>query len=90
MSLGEPVVAMLIDELVVIQVRICGVDPINLFTLTRRQRFLRIKTLDAAEESLAAQYLVEAGDTAGEPMGGIEERGIGIGHLSRLNQQFGR
>lgn len=40
---------------------------------------MRVEARGGGEEALAAERFVDAGETAGKMMGGIEERGVGVG-----------
>jgi hypothetical protein len=69
------------DEGVVAQVGVGGVDAVDFFALAGGEGFVFVEAPDAFEEALAAEDLVEAGDAAGESVGGVEEGGIGVGDL---------
>jgi hypothetical protein len=43
--------------------------------------FVFVEAPGAFEQALAAEDLVEAGDAAGEVVGGVEEGGVGVSHL---------
>ena len=78
---------MLLHELVVCQVRVAGEHAVDLLHLSRAQILVRIEAPAAREQPLPAQHFVNAGDASGEPMGGIEQRGIGVGQLGAERQQ---
>ena len=48
---------------------------------------MRVEAADRGEQALAPQHLVQAGDAAGEPVGSVEERGVGVGDLDARAQQ---
>jgi len=54
-------------------------DAGNLGGLTGGESFVRVEARGGGEEALAAERFVDAGETAGKLMGGIEERGVGVG-----------
>ncbi len=70
---------MLVDECVVVEVGIGGVDSGNFFGLAGAESFVGVEAPDAFEESLTAEDFVEAGDAAGKMIGGVEEGGVGVG-----------
>ena len=51
----------------------------NLGGLTGGESFVRVEARGGGEEALAAERFVDARETAGKLMGGIEERGVGVG-----------
>ena len=58
--------------------------------LARAQFLVRIQAPAPGEEALAPQDFVDAGNAAGEPVGGIEQGGIGVGQLRAESQQAER
>src|SRR6185437_1768381 len=79
--LSKPLVEMLRDECIVVQLRIGTIHAINLFALALGQSFFWIKTPDAFKQTLAAQHLMNAGDAAGEAVGRVKESRVGFGDL---------
>src|ERR1043165_8187478 len=61
------------------QMRICAIDPVDLFHLSRAERFVFVQAPKSLEQALPAQHFVQAGDAAAEAVGGVEERGVAIG-----------
>jgi len=84
---GEPGVAVLVDECVVVEVGVGGVDARDFFGLAGAEGFVGVETPNAFEEALAAENLVEAGDAAGKMIGGIEEGGVGIGDFDAFAEK---
>ena len=56
---------MLLHKPIVLQVRVGGGDPIQLFGLPGAQTFLRVEAPDAFQQALAAKHLVNAGELIG-------------------------
>ena len=54
-------------------------DAGDLGGLTGGESLVRVEARGGGEEALAAERFVDAGETAGKLMGGIEERGVGVG-----------
>ena len=75
------------DEGVVVEVRVGGVDAGNFFGLAGAERFVGIEAPDAFEESLAAENFVEAGDAARKMIGGVEKGGVGVGDFDALAEK---
>src|SRR5688572_33051555 len=88
--LPEPLVAVLRDELVVVQVRVRAVDAVDLLRLPGTHRLMRVEAPGAFQQSLSAQDLVDAGDAAVEVVGAVEERGVAVGDFYVEAQQLGR
>ena len=77
------------DEGIVVQVRVGGIDAVNLLALARAEAFPRVEAPDAFKQSLPPQHLVQAGDAAGEAVGRVEEGRVAVGDFNRAPQQFG-
>src|ERR1035438_4959341 len=77
------------DEAIVVQVRVGGINAVNLFTLARAETFTGVKTPDAFKQSLTPQHLVQTGDATGEVIRRIEEGRIAVGDLNGTSQEFG-
>src|ERR1700687_4862582 len=75
----QPARQILPHEIVVGEVGVLAIDPVDLLHLARAQAFLRIEAPDARQQALAAQHFVAAGDAAAEFIGDVEERGVAIG-----------
>src|SRR2546423_7822361 len=72
---------MLLDKVVVGEMRIETADAIDFFELAWREIFARVEAPAAFKKALAAQNFVNSGNTAGELMCGIKERGVRVGDL---------
>src|SRR5215472_17033393 len=72
-SRSEPGVEMLVDEAVVGEMRIRGINPGDFLELPAAEGFVRIKAPDAFEQSLAAEDFVQTGGAAGKTIGGVEQ-----------------
>ncbi len=72
---------MFADEGVVGEVGVGAGDAVDFGGLTRGEAFPGIEAGDAGEQSLAAEHFVDARDAPGESVGGVEDRGVGIGQL---------
>src|SRR5437016_5459868 len=65
-------------------------EAVDLFGLAGAESFIGVETPDAFEQSLTPEDLVDAGDAAGEAVGDIEERGVGIGGGDDQTEQIRR
>src|SRR2546426_9763868 len=88
--LTQPEVAILLDEGVVVEMRVGSVNPVDLFLLSGRQSLLRVETPDSFQQSLAPQHFVQTGDAAVESVRRVEKRGIRVRDLRRPGQELGR
>lgn len=79
-ELTEPGLEVGGDEVVVGEAGVGGVDAVEFGGLAGGEDFVRIETEVGGDEALAAEDLEDAGDTAGEGVGGIEEGGVHVGH----------
>src|SRR6266513_1956832 len=86
--LTEPLIPVLGHKSIIIQVRIRALDALDFFNLTRAERLVRVQTPDAIEQTLAAQHFVNAGDTAGVLIGGVEKSGVGISDFDSPLHEF--
>src|ERR1039458_6480807 len=77
------------NEVIVVQVRVGGINAVNLLTLARAETFARVKTPDAFEQSLPSQHLVQTGDATSEVIRRVEEGRIAVGHFNGTSQEFG-
>src|SRR5438094_10337096 len=65
-------------------------DAVDLLFLAGAERLLGVETPNAIQEPLPAQNLVDAGNAAGETIGGVEDRRVGVGNLHMPLQHAGR
>src|SRR5262245_24361996 len=86
----EPFIPMLRDKFVIGQMRVVAINPVDLFALTGAERLVRIQTPNAFQHSLPTQHFMQARDTAGVAVRGIEKRGVAVGHLHTASQPFRR
>lgn len=77
----QPLVAMLRDEIVVVQMRIGGMHAVDLLKLARTERFFGVEAPQAFEQALTAQDFMQTSDAAVETVRRVEEGGVAIGHL---------
>src|SRR5437899_2767113 len=87
---SDPLVEIFFYEGVVVEMGIGAVDAINLFHLSWGKLFSGTQTPASGEQSLATQYLMNAGDAAVETVRRIEEGGVGIGDLGGQRQGMSR
>src|SRR5687767_423857 len=83
----QPAIQALLDERIVGQVRIPRQHAIDLGGLSRAQLLVRVQAPAAGEEPLTPQDLVDARNAAGKLMGGVEQRGVGVGQLGAEGEQ---
>src|SRR5258706_15639612 len=81
---------MLRDEVVIIQMRIGAMDPIDFFALPGAWQLLPVQAPDSFKQSLAAQHLVYSRNAARVTVGGIEERGVCIRDFDTAVNHFHR
>ncbi len=74
---------------VVVQVRVGGIDAVDLIHLPRREIVIGIQAPATGHQALAPQHLVDTGDAAGEAVGRVEKRGVAVGDLGTDGQQIG-
>ena len=67
---------MLLDEMVVCQVRIGAADSVDFFALAGGEGFLGVQAPGSFEQALTAENFVEACDAAPELIRWIEECGV--------------
>lgn len=84
----QPLIAVLRDEIVVVQMRTGRVNAVDLLKLARTERFVLVEAPDAFEQALAAQDFVQTGDAAAETVRRVEERRVAVGDLDAEAQQF--
>ena len=80
---------MLGHEVIVVEVGIGSVHPLDFLGLPRRQNFSRIEAAQPLYQPLAPQHRVDPRNTAGELVGHVEEGGVGIRHLGGPGQHLG-
>src|SRR5262252_9096841 len=83
----QPPGQILSDEFIVVQARILRADAINLFHLSGRKIFARVKTPSARQQSLPPQNLMQTGDASGEIALRVEQRGVGVSNFGRPRQR---
>ena len=66
------------------------IDAVDLLGLAGAECFVGVQTPDAFEQPLTTKDLVNAGDAAGEIVGDIEERGVGVGRRDGQTKQIRR
>lgn len=74
---------MLGNEFVVDQMRVIAADAIDLLRLARRERLVRVEAAGRAQQALAVEHVLDAGDAAGEVVGRVEQGGVAVGYLRR-------
>jgi len=74
-SILQPFIQMAADEIVVIEVRISLIDAVDFLLLSGSQGLSRIETPDSLQQSLAAEHVVDACNTAGKAIDGVEKGG---------------
>src|SRR5258706_6115489 len=77
------------DEGVVVQVGVGAIDAVYFGALGGAKRFVWVKAPDSFKQSLAAEDFVEAGDAAGEVVGGVEEGGVRVGDGDAFGEELG-
>ena len=73
-------------EVIIVQMRIGRIDPIDFVGLTRAESFGGFETPDAIEQALTSQYFMKAGDAAGKIIAGVEKCGVAIGNFDGAPQ----
>ncbi len=86
----QPALPVRAHEGVVVEMRVGGADPVDLFLLARSQGLVRVEAPDAREKPLPAQDLVAAGDDAVEVIRDVEDRRVAVGDLRVERQEIGR
>src|ERR1017187_6745697 len=77
------------DEVIVVQVRVGGINAVNLLTLARAETFTGVKTPDTFKQPLPPQHLVQTGDATGEVIRCVEKGRVAVGHFNGTPQEFG-
>ena len=85
---SEPAIQMFANEIVVVQVRIRGIHPFDLFELSSAQGFLRVQAPDSFQQALPPQHLMNARDTSGKLVISIKESRVAIRNLHRSSHQI--
>jgi hypothetical protein len=80
-STPQPTVAVGNDELVIIEVWVVAVNPIDLCSLPRAEPLLGIEAPDSVEEPLTPEYLVAARNAAEEVIPHVEQSSVAISDL---------
>jgi hypothetical protein len=68
-------------KIVVVQMWIGLVDPVNFFPLARAECFAGIQAPNTFEQTLPSQNFMQTRDTACELIGHVKERRVAIGHF---------
>src|ERR1043166_1612067 len=89
-NLSKPLIQVLLDKIVVLQMGIQLANSVNLFNLPGREIFSGIKTPSARQQSLATQSFIDASNAATKIMRRIKDCGIGIGQLLCQSHKFRR
>lgn len=79
---------MLCDERIIVEMRICFIDPVYLVLLSRAQTFVYIEAPDTLQQSLTTEHFMKACNTAEVMICCIEERRIAIGDFDTQAQQI--
>src|SRR4051794_32452796 len=79
---GQPSVAMLGDEGVVVEMGIGMIHTVDLGELAGAEGFVWVQAPDAFEQALSAQNFMQSGDAAFEAIGSIEEGSVGVGNFN--------
>ena len=85
--LFQPLAQVLGDEDVVTEVRVGAPDAADLLRLAGRKRLGGIEAEVVCKKLLAVEHLEDAGNAAAEAVGGVEERGVGIGELGAESEE---
>src|ERR1700730_1048918 len=83
----KPRVSALSNKIIIIQMRIGAIDPLNFCSLPGAKRFVGIQAPDTFQETLPPQDFMQSCNAAGETVCRVEERGIAIGHFHVPLQQ---
>ena len=67
------------DEYVVDQPGVIAGDPRDFRGLAGRELFVRVEARGCLQEALPAQHFVDAGQAAGEIIGGVKVSRVGVG-----------
>src|SRR5690349_9876163 len=77
------------DEVVVVQMWVTSMNPVDLFTLAGAERFVWVQTPNPFEQTLTMQHFVQTGDATGVAIGGVEEGSVAIGNFNSGSEQVG-
>jgi len=78
----------LADEVVVVEMRIRGMDAGDFVALAWAERLVGIEAPNTFEQALAAKNLVQARDAAGEIIGCVEQGCVGIRDFDTFAKKF--
>ena len=85
----KPLIASFADEIVIVQMRVCIVNPVDLLSLPWTKGLIGIQAPDAFQQPLASQDFMQAGDAACKVMRRVVESRVAIGDLATpLNEAF--
>ena len=68
---------------IIVEMRIGGMDAVDLCALAGAEGFVFVEAPEAFEQALAVQDFVQSGDAAGETIRGIKEGGVAVGDFDR-------
>jgi hypothetical protein len=83
----KPLIQSLPNKLIVIEVWIGCIHPVNLLFLPRAKSFIGIKAPYSFEQSLPSQHFMKPGNATGELIRGVKERRICIGDFDASLQK---
>ena len=77
----QPLIEMFADEFIIGELWVIAADAVNFLSLTERERFIRVETPDAFEQSLAPKHFVNPRNAAGETIRGGEGKNNGTNEM---------
>ena len=89
-SPAQPFIPVSDDKIIIVEMRVCAIDAVDLFTQARTECLFWVKTPHPLKQALSSQNLVEAGNAPGEMMRRVEKSRIGIRDLHRPAHEFNR
>jgi hypothetical protein len=84
----QPLIASLANKSIIVQMRICGIDPLDFGELTTAEGLVRIQAPGSFQQTLSAQDFVQARDASREIVGSVEEGCIAIRDLQSGPQEI--
>ena len=72
-DLADPGLNIGFNKIVIVELRVVSIHPVNLFCLAGRKRFIRVKTPDPFQDALSFQYLMNASNASSESILGIKK-----------------
>src|ERR1043165_3089134 len=88
-SSAQPLVKMLADELVVVEVRVIATDALDFLGLTGGKRFAWVETPGAFEQALPPEDFVNSRNAAGKTVRCVKQRRVAVGDLRRQREHVG-